>query len=417
MKDISSENLSVKLFAEPKHVIETSSIINHLANSPELAQNGWYRVLHKASWSWLGIDPILIEHTLAKISASTNERSHEKLLDTVYGYRSGNWSYEWTQAAMELQKEAENELKANQLEKATQKWFEASCCFCVGAYPYLKGDPLSTQALIMANKTFQQALRHYAYKVIEVAAKVEGKTVKGYLYLPHTNACLPTVIVSGGFDFQQIEFSRFFETYFAPANLAVLTLDMPSIGQSSNLYLTENTSKVHQAFLQSLIDIPWVDQDRIGCLGFGMGANAAVRMAFVESQKVKACVSVGGILHTLLDKMSQHKLAKELVDKVIEPMRLDSLASCMGWRQVDTNLLTNIKSLSLKHQGLLTGRRTQVPILAIRLANDVICPEADNELAALYSAGGKARSIKPTKKHDDYHVMMQEAIAWFNEKL
>ncbi len=413
MKDTSSENLSVKLFAEQKHAIETSSVINHLANRPELSQNGWYRVLHKALWSWLGIDPILIEYTLAKISASTHERSHEKLLDTVYGYRSGNWSYEWTQAAMSLQKEAEN----MQPEKAAKKWFEASCCFCVGAYPYLKGDTLSTQALIMANKAFQLALKHYAYKVIEVTAKVEGKTVKGNLYLPHTNACLPTVIVSGGFDYQQIEFSRFFETYFAPANIAMLTLDMPSIGQSSSLYLTENTCKVHLAFLQSLIDIPWVDQDKIGCLGFGMGANAAVRMAFVESQKVKACVSVGGILHTLLDKMSQDKLAKGSVDKAIEPMYLDSIASCMGRRQVDTNLLTQIKSLSLKHQGLLSGRRTQVPILALRLENDLICPEADNQLAALYSAGGKAKSIKSTKRHDDYHIIMQEALAWFVEKL
>lgn len=407
MKDIEAENLSVQLFNQQKHAKETSSIIE--SDFSKEQKMSWYRVLQRAQWAWLGLSPLLIEETLSRIAASKNERTHSKLLDTVYGYRPGNWSYEWTQSGMSLQRGAEFYDEQQNQVKAMEQWFAASTCFSIAGYPHIKGDSLSLQSNLMANKAFQQAVQRSAFKIIEVETKLDSKQIKANLYLPNLDSTHATVMICGGIGYQQIELWRIFEHYFAPANIAILTLDMPSIGHSASIQLTENTCKIHQAMLDALRDVPWVDHDRVGCLGLRLGANAAVRMAFVEQLRVKACVSVGGMLHSIFEsqQFAQHCPA----------MYLDSIASSFGRTRVDASLLTYLKTLSLKNQGLLAGRRTKVPILAMRLAHDDICLESDNQLVALYSSGGKSETIRSRQLHVDYDTIMQRAMLWFTEKL
>ncbi|WP_325893612.1 esterase FrsA [Grimontia sp. NTOU-MAR1] len=417
MSEAESENLSVKLFKQHKHAKETSTIVGSVNQSANCvhntldgdSNNSWYRTLRRPQWIWQGIDPIEMEATLARIAGSDNNRTSETLLDTVVGYRPGNWSYEWTQEGMKHQKLAQESEERGNKTDAAEHWLHACTHFSIAAYPHLKGDPLSLQAEVLANKAFHSAIEKSQYKIKNIITKVDGKPLEGFLYLPHTNEPLPTVIVSGGLDTLQTDLWRLFETYFAPANIAMLTLDMPSVGRSCHWPLSEDTSKLHQAMLSELTSVPWVDHHRVGCMGVHFGGNAAVRMAFVEENRIKSCVSIGGVLHALLSDMQRLRQ--------ISPMHLDTIASRMGKVQASTSFLTQLQALSLKNQGLLSGRKTKVPVLALSLEGDPVCPETDNQLAALYSFGGKAKTLPNRPLHDGYHRIMNDAVKWFSDTL
>jgi len=65
--------------------------------------SSWYRVLNDLLWAWRGVDPIEINQVLARIAASDAKRSNSQWLDTVVGYRNGNWIYEWVYQGMQWQ--------------------------------------------------------------------------------------------------------------------------------------------------------------------------------------------------------------------------------------------------------------------------------------------------------------------------
>ncbi|PMN71773.1 esterase FrsA [Enterovibrio norvegicus] len=417
MSTSDSENLSVKLFKQTKFARETSTIVGSTTKAKKESNNAidgdsdsrWYRVLRRPQWVWQGVDPIDMEETLARIAASDNDRTHDNQLDTVVGYRSGNWAYEWTQSGMRQQRIAQEYDEKGSKEAAANAWLRTSTYFSIAGYPHLKGDTLALQAETLANKAFHSAIDKLPYKVKSVVAKVDGKALEGFLYLPHTDSPLPVVIVSGGLDSLQTDLWRLFETYFAPANIAMLTIDMPSIGRSAHWNLSEDSSRLHQAMLNELASVPWVDHHRVGFLGVRFAANAAVRMAFVEQNRVKSCVSIGGMLHAMLVDIKKLNAAPA--------MYLDSIASRMGKGSASDSMLTQLQALSLKNQGLLTGRRTKVPVLALNLENDPVCPKTDNQLAALYSHGGKAMTLPNKPIHDGYHRAMLETMKWFAKTL
>lgn len=417
MPTAESDNLSVKLFSKHKHAKETSTIVGSSNRTNVSMHNvidgdserSWYRIMRRPQWIWQGVNPIEMEETLSRIAGSTHERTAENLLDTVVGYRPGNWNYEWTAVGMRYQKKAIELAEEGLNQEAGEHWLKACTHFGIAAYPHLKGDTLAIQSETLAYKAFIKAMDDLPFKVKAVEAKVDGRPLKGYLYLPHTDSTLPVVMVSGGLDSLQTDLWRLFLDYFAPANIAMLTIDMPSVGHSSHWHLGEDTSKLHQAMLNTLPDIPWVDHHRVGTMGIRFGANPAVRLAFLEPNKIKACASLGGIVHSLFTDVKRLRS--------IPPMYLDTLGSRMGKRIPVDTLSTRLQAWSLKNQGLLNGRKTQVPILALNLKNDPVCPDSDNQLMALFSRGGKAISLSDSPIHDGYHRALQETVNWFAKTL
>ncbi|MGS9407118.1 alpha/beta hydrolase, partial [Salmonella enterica subsp. enterica serovar Infantis] len=60
-------------------------------------------------------------------------------------------------------------------------------------------------------------------------------------------------------DAMQSDYYTLYERYFAPRGIAMLTLDMPSVGFSSKWKLTQDSSVLHQHVLKALPNVPWVD--------------------------------------------------------------------------------------------------------------------------------------------------------------
>ncbi|OEF26286.1 esterase FrsA [Vibrio rumoiensis] len=413
MLEPSSNNLSESLFKTHHHAQETSSVVTYLANSQEQLEtnqvqrpSAWYRALRRVQWIWQGLDPIEIESVLARIASSSNKPNNPNWLDTIAGYRPGNWSYEWTIQGMEHQKKA-TLLKG---EEASDELFIASLCFSVASYPHLKGDSLSIQAQLLANKAYSEAMEASPHitKVLNIPYK--NKKIVANLHLPHTDRSLPVVIVSAGIDSLQTDMWRLFRDYLAKHEIGMLTVDMPGIGANIHWGLTEDSSCLHQAILNELPNIPWVDHYKVGLLGFRFGGNVMTRLAFIEQGKVKACVTLGAPIHDFL--IDNNKF------KQMPKMYLDTLASRVGKKSVDIqSFAKQMKAWSLKSQGLLSSRKTTVPILAIGLEGDPVGSKQDNLSVASFSSGGKAMQLRTKSIYQGYEQALNSSIDWLKDAL
>ncbi|WP_084722214.1 esterase FrsA [Photobacterium aquae] len=418
MSEQSKVNLSEKLFAPRQTSKETSSLVK-LAGFADMpvhnaldgdSEHGWYRILRRPQWIWQGIDPIEMEAVFSRMANSDAPRTRDDLLDTVIGYKPGNWVYEWSQLGGEHQKVARYLIEQGRGEEAANELLNASMHYSIAAYPHLKGDALAAQAEVQANQTYRDAMEYMPHQMRTIDIKYENKTFQAFIHLPRTDKLLPTVVVSGGLDTLQSDLWRLYHKYLGPAGFAMVTLDMPSVGHSSHWSLTEDTSRLHQALLQQIKEVPWVDHTRVAMLGFRFGGNAAIRLGFLEPTRLKACVSVGGVLHSGLAE------AKRL--ESMPRMYLDMLASRLGKHGVSkTSLISHLSAWSLKTQGLLGRRRSEVPMLGLGLKGDPVCSEMDNQLVAMSSRGGKAVTLPAKPLHDGYHRAMVMAVDWLKEKL
>ncbi len=415
-----TENLSEVLFKPSPTARETSTIINvqgapttpcHESTSHDDGR-GFYRALKRPLWVWEGVDPIEMEAIFSSMSASEHDRSDESLIDTVKGYHQGNWNYEWVQLGMKYQKKAMHADKSGHLAPIdlASLWLKASTHYGIAAYPHLRGDDLAGQADVLAMQSYRQAMSilHQTIKTIEFDYK--GKAIQAYLHLPRTDKPLPTVIVSGGLDTLQTELWRTYTDYFAPAEIAMVTLDMPSLGHSHNCPLNEDTSVLHMALLDKLQDVPWVDHHNIATFGTRFGANAAIRMAFLAGNRIKAAVSLGGTLHdffaggTRLDTLPR--------------MYFDVFASRLGKSSIPKDtLVSQLSAFSLKQQGMLGRRPCPVPMLSVSLEGDCFCPPSDSKLLAASSVKGKSVVLPDSPLSTGYHRCMITVTQWLQEKL
>ena len=307
--------------------------------------NHWYRMINRLMWIWRGIDPREILDVQARIVMSDAERTDDDLYDTVIGYRGGNWIYEWATQAMVWQQKACAE---EDPQLSGRHWLHAATLYNIAAYPHLKGDDLAEQAQALSNRAYEEAA-------------------------------------------------------------AMLTIDMPSVGFSSKWKLTQDSSLLHQHVLKALPNVPWVDHTRVAAFGFRFGANVAVRLAYLESPRLKAVACLGPVVHTLL---SDFKCQQQVPE-----MYLDVLASRLGMHDAsDEALRVELNRYSLKVQGLL-GRRCPTPMLSGYWKNDPFSPEEDSRLITSSSADGKLLEIPFNPVYRNFDKGLQEITDWIEKRL
>lgn len=410
-------NLSETLFKPRFKYPETSTLVRradrHASPAIHSALEGdsapcWYRTINRLMWLWRGIDPLEVEAVLSRIAVSTAERSDAQLLDTVIGYRSGNWIYEWSNQAMQWQQHGQEEQDE---EKASEYWLRAANFYSIAAYPHIKGDALAEQAEVLANKAFEKSAEGSSFQLKEFELPLSGsKPIVGFVHLPNIGAApFPAVLVCGGLDSLQIDYHRLFRNYLAPLGIAMITIDMPSVGFSSHTKLTQDTSVLHQHVLTQLDKIPWVNATRVAVLGTRFGANIAVRLGYLEPRRIKAVACLGPIVHQMLTDPA--------CQKRIPDMNMDVLASRIGMPYAsDAALKVELNRYSLKMQGLL-GRRTPVPMLSCYWDNDPFSPKEESRLIAASSPDGKTLTIPSRPLYAGFDKALQEICQWLKLKI
>ena len=213
----------------------------------------------------------------------------------------------------------------------------------------------------------------------------------------------------GGLDALQSDYHRLFHSYLAPLGIAMITIDMPSVGFSSHCKLTQDTSVLHQQVLAQLDKIPWVDGTRVALFGARFGGNVAVRLAYLEPRKIRAVACLGPIVHQLLtDAECQQR---------IPAMYMDVLASRIGMNSAsDAALKVELNRYSLKMQGLL-GRRTPTPMLSGYWEQDPFSPKEESRLIAASSADGKVITIPSTPLYANFDRALKDICQWIALKL
>ncbi|WP_434525561.1 esterase FrsA [Photorhabdus asymbiotica] len=414
---MAKQNLSESLFKPKQKHQETSTLIKHryprliAGNYNTLDGNShgrWYRMINRLMWIWRGIDPFEIEEVLCRIAITSSQRSHDDLLDTVVGYRKGNWVFEWSHQAMFWQQKA---LQTGQTPEAGSFWLKAANLYSIAGYPHLKGDELSQQAVILANKAYENAAHYSDYQLRKIEFKLkEGGCVTGFLHLPQQlQGPSPTILICGSLDNLQSDYYRLFRDYLAPLGFAMLTVDMPSIGYSSRLKLTQDTCTLHQQVIHQLSEIPWIDHTRVGIFGFRFGANVAVRLAYLEPKRIKGIAVLGAIVHEWLNNVERQQNAPA--------MYLDMFASRLGIDNVDENAFRlELSCYSLKKQGLL-GRRCPVPMLAGYWQNDIFSSKEESKLIAMSSMDSKLLAIPATPVYSSFDKALQETSQWLKNKI
>lgn len=99
-------------------------------------------------------------------------------------------------------------------------------------------------------------------------------------------------------------------------------------------------------------------------------------------------------------------------------MYLDSLASRVGKKSVDIpSFSKQMRAWSLKSQGLLSSRKTTVPILAIGLEGDPVGSKQDNLSVASFSSGGKAMQLKSASIYQGYEQALNFSMDWLKDAL
>ncbi|EOU9534303.1 esterase FrsA [Cronobacter dublinensis] len=414
---MSQANLSETLFKPRFKHPETSTLVRRLQHAPppdiQSTLDGktvphWYRMINRLMWVWRGVDPLEILEVQSRIVLSDAERTDPALYDTVVGYRGGNWNYEWSKQAMTWQQRAGQETDEQAIGKA---WLMASTLYSIAAYPHLKGDVLAEQAQALANRAYEEAATRLSGELRELTFAIPGgASINGFLHLPKGGqGPFPTVLICGGLDSLQSDYFNLFERYFAPLGIAMLTIDMPSVGASAKWTLTQDSSLLHQHVLQALPTLPWVDHTRVAAFGFRFGANVAVRLAYLEAPRLKAVACLGPMVHQLFSDPTQQ-------DRVPE-MYMDVLASRLGMYDASDNALrVELNRYSLKTQGLL-GRRCSTPMLAGFWKNDPFSPEEEARLIASSSVAGKLLEIPTSPVYSNFDKALHEISGWVNHKL
>lgn len=410
-------NLSEVLFKPSFKHPETSTLVKRVTQSLAevhsslncATKSNWYRMMKRPIWAWRGIGPIEVESVLSRIAVSDNRRTNDALLDTVVGYRSGNWIYEWAKEGMLWQKEAQDLAYKDPL-KTGNCWLKASNFYSIASYPHLRGDQLAEQAALLADRAYREAAEFLPLELKPIDFNVDGGTLTGFLHLPPTGeAPYPTVLFCGGLDNFQNDYYRLFRDYLAPKGIAMLYVDLPSISYASRWALTEDTSYLHQQVLHQLDQIPWIDHHRVVALGVRFGANITVRLGYLEAKRLRGVACIGPIVHDLLtNKESQLRIPTVYQDIIANRLKLDSATESL--------LYLELNRYSLKTQGFL-GRHCSIPMCSMAFENDVFSPLSESTLIASFSSEGKIIKVSSTPLKSSFNSGLQQLTEWIHQKL
>lgn len=135
-----SETLFKPRFKHPEISTLVRRVQHHQGQNIHSALDGdvvphWYRMINRLLWVWRGVDPRDILDVQSRIAASTGKRTDAGRFDTVIGYGSGNWIYEWSSQAMQWQQRAASadDDPADQAQALANRAYEEAAPFPSGA--------------------------------------------------------------------------------------------------------------------------------------------------------------------------------------------------------------------------------------------------------------------------------------------
>ncbi len=409
LNDMREDNLAARFGSRQDKQIETSCVVGARPFSCEHIDH-WYRELRSLKWIWAGADPLILQEVYARIAASPNQRSQELWLDTVKGYRPGNWIYEFSQEAALFQRQARQAMQAENPESARSALLNASIYYSIASFPYLRGDFLAHEAIALASHHYELACRTFKQPVKKFAVAFEGGQIGCHVHLPHDDHPVPIVLVCSGGELLQHSFFPLFEHYLAPAGIGMVTLDLPGTGASERWPLTQDISRLHQAVLHDIVKQPWLASGKVSLFGLRFGGTLALRLAQLEPARIQAIALIGAPVHDLFSDIdTQRRCGPMICDQFAARFATDSIGA--------SNLSRRLNSLSLQAQGMLGYHSVKAPVAIFATKGDPQVSEADVQRTANACAQHQLTWLEGHSVYNCFPHAVEQACAWLIRQL
>ncbi len=332
--------------------------------SEEEMVEGWYHRHEMASWIRRGGNRLVIEGILKNIANSSGLRRNPELVDTQIEYAPGNWVYEWVQAGDAALAAAQADKKASE----TSKLNEALTYYTVASWPHLGRDE-DKQALEKAREVYLMLTSAEGLRVKHVSFDVLDTSSKGYLHLPEGKGPFPLLIFTYGSDVTKEDGLEIFTHEMRPRGIAVLTVDLPGIGEASHIALTRGSDVVLAGAREFAGTLKNINQDQIFVVGASFGGNAAARY-YGNQHPAAGVVSMCGPLHRPF-------VAPPEVYDALPVLTIDGVKSRLGILGADNTTLAKTTPLLSLKELLTKASKNRTPLLIFTTNNDPVAPLAD----------------------------------------
>ena len=220
----------------------------------------------------------------------------EKVLASLTSLDPDAWGEAWCRVGLDHEAKADALAKQGAADKELADAYMLAFSNCMIARYPVPSSAKKLDAYRQSLRMFRKAAAHFDPPLTIVEIPFEGKTLTGYLQIPHGVTRPPVVIHWGGVDGWKEDRQRA-SALLHRAGLATLTVDMPGTGENPVLYGDAAAQRTYGAWIDHLAQRNDVDGSRIGVWGGSFGAYWAARLAYVEASRLKAAVFQGGNAH------------------------------------------------------------------------------------------------------------------------
>ncbi|MGN1394833.1 MAG: alpha/beta hydrolase [Succinivibrionaceae bacterium] len=408
-----SENISEILFKPTVNYPETSFISNtskDLVFSEGYSKH-WFRHFYYRYWAWLGLDILAIQSVISKIAATEGERTRVGIFDTIKNYKKGNWAYEFSTEAHKHEVLAQEAEANNDRERSFKERRQAYLLYNLAANPYLRGDDLASQALLLNYKNYKLAASYLEGSFKEYSIEVNNKKVSMFFHTPNPEILSPCVVIFSNYQSVCTEYLRFYKEHLFPNGIAMLSVDLPGIGLSEKIPLEQNIFIVHEKAIDFLVNnIKCVDSTRIGILSQMMGCNAAAHILYKDTSYIKCAIMVAPILHSFF-------VDKNLLSQAPSLMR-SILANKLGFdADVWENSIPLLQVLSVEKYGYIGLNKLDIPLLILGVKNTYLSSEYDVNLAKSYSKNSKLIYLEKKSGFQIFDEAINQTVQFFVKEL
>lgn len=345
------------------------------------------------------------------IGEGADPEATKAIFAKLTSFDAGPWVAEWTKLAVPFEQKGAELESQGKMDEANKAYAKASMYYGIARYPVIN-DPAKQEAYRKCIVNFRKAIRSWDPPLEIVEIPFEGKKIIGHLRKPNGVTRPPVVIRTGGVD--EYKEGRTLDESLA-IGAAGFEVDMPGAGECP-IFNKPDSTKLYVAIIDYLTTRQDLDARRIGFVGGSYGGYYGGKMAYVEPNRLKACVEFGGPIHyTWQASWLEYLLNDE--KEYFWPLT-DSMIYANGVKDFD-ELVRTAPAMSLKEEGWLS--KPNAPMLCVNGDKDPwISPE---EIPLLLSTGEpKMARIMAGGKHMGRGSQERRAVGemvnqWLKEKL
>jgi len=220
------------------------------------------------------------------------------------------WGAEWMKLGEPHEKKGMDLIKEGKTKEGRDELVKAIRYYFVGRFT-IPTSPKKLESYKRLLRAYVAAAPYFDPPVERIAIPFKGERgdeIVGYLRLPKGEKKPPIIIFCGGLDGWKEE--RHGESdHYVKKGFATLAVDLPGTGESP-IYHGSEGHKVFSAAIDYLETRNDIDSKRIVMYGGSQGGYYGAKMAFVEKDRLRACVAHGGPVHYSHTRAWQEKALK-----------------------------------------------------------------------------------------------------------